>query len=287
MSQMEDDISDVCFRQFCTLIHDMTGITIRADRRVMLAGRLRRRMRDLQLNSYESYLDNIKNNKEEHKPFVNVITTNETYFYRTPRIWSYISEVFLPEWHKDNKGRVLSVWSGASSTGEEAHTLGIVMQQFKDLHRGFDYMILGTDIAPRVVEQASKGIYKGRAVARFREAMPELFSKYMRGDDEAGFVVMPVIKSQIRFELFNLFDQSAKHPKHDLVLLRNVLIYFTKEDQKRVMENIHKRLNPRGIAIIGESETLNNLNSDFESISPTIYRALDSTSDRSDNKKAA
>lgn len=278
-----EDISDTCFNQFLVLIHDITGITIRADRRIMLMGRLRSRMRKLDLDSYESYLDYLKKNKDENKLLTNAITTNETYFYRTPRIWDYISDDFLPDWHDRNSGQTLRIWSAASSTGEEAHTLGIVLQQFKENNLAFNYQILGTDIAPRVVEHASRGVYTGRSIERFREVKPELFSKYMTGDDEKGFSVVPKIRKQISFDVFNLFDSSGKQPKHDLVLLRNVLIYFTKIDQALVMANLHKRLAPRGIAIIGESETLNNLNTAFESVNPTIYRAVDSA----EQKKAA
>ncbi|MFK7854743.1 MAG: protein-glutamate O-methyltransferase CheR [Granulosicoccus sp.] len=268
-------ISDECFEEFRSLIHEVMGITVRANRREMISGRLRRRMRELNIESFESYRDRVQTVADERGSFVNAVTTNETYFYRTPKVWNYINDKFLPEWHQAGKGKTLSIWSAASSTGEEAHTLGIVMQRFKELNRDFDYSILGTDIAPRVVDVANKGIYKGRAVKRFREATPELFSKYMVGDDDAGFSVTLEIKKKIRFEIFNLFDDGRRQPKHDLILLRNVLIYFSKEDQKRVMKKIHSRLKTNGIAIIGESETLNNLNTDFEPLEPTIYRALD------------
>jgi chemotaxis protein methyltransferase CheR len=238
-------------------------------------------MRKLKLETYEDYLEHLRINKDSHESFINAITTNETYFYRTPRVWDYINDVFLPEWSQVNKRGILDIWSAASSTGEEAHTIGIMMQQHKEQHSGFDYKILATDIAPRVVEHASKGIYKGRSVERFRNAKPELFSRYMTGDDDMGFSVVPEIKSRLVFDVFNLFDKDNRQPRHDLVLLRNVLIYFTKDDQKRVMDNIHKRLKPEGIAIIGESETLNNLNTDFETVSPTVYRALNVSGVRS------
>lgn len=270
-----DAISDECFEGFRLLIHKMMGITVRANRREMISGRLRRRMRVLNIESFESYLDRVQTVADERGYFVNAVTTNETYFYRTPKVWNYINDQFLPEWYQSNKGKTLSVWSAASSTGEEAHTLGVVMQCFKELNRNFDYSILGTDIAPGVVDRANEGIYKGRAVKRFRESKPELFSKYLVGDEETGFSVAPEIKKKIRFEIFNLFDEGRRQPQHDLILLRNVLIYFSKEDQMLVMKKIHSRLKTNGIAIIGESETLYNLSTDFEPLEPTIYRALD------------
>ena len=117
-------MNDLCFNQFSKLIHQMMGITIGADRKEMLSGRLRSRMRELSLDTYESYFEYLTANKSEHGSFVNAITTNETYFYRTPRIWNYVSGEFLPDWFQANQGKTLKVWSAASSTGEEAHTLG-------------------------------------------------------------------------------------------------------------------------------------------------------------------
>lgn len=271
------DLSDKCFKKFWVIIHDMMGISIRLDRRTMLSGRLRRRMRELNLETYEDYFEYLSVNSCEQRAFVNAITTNETYFYRTPRIWNYIKDDFLPAWNQQNPGKTLMVWSAASSTGEEAHTLGIVLQQYKDQHRGFDYQILGTDIAPRVVEHAKNGLYRGRAIEQFRYAQPEMFSRYLTGDDENGYQVLPAIRDRLKFDEFNLFDNPGALGAYDLVLLRNVLIYFAKEDQKKVMENLHRALVPRGITIIGESETLNNLDTDFVRILPTVYQAMDAS----------
>ena len=270
-------MNDICFKQFSALIHQMMGITIGADRKEMLSGRLRSRMRELDLDTYESYFEYLTTNKSEHGSFVNAITTNETYFYRTPRIWNYVSGTFIPDWYQANRGKTLKVWSAASSTGEEAHTLGVVMQQFKDKHPGFDFQILGTDIAPAVVEHARRGLYKGRAIERFRNTQADLFSRYLIGDDENGFRVLPDIKSRLQFNEFNLFDCVSQSSSFDLVLLRNVLIYFTKDDQKKVMANLHHALVPQGVAIIGESETLNNLDTEFEPVIPTIYRVKDAS----------
>ncbi len=260
--------------EFIKLTHDFTGITIKPEKRSMLEGRLRKRLRELELADFTAYLAYVKNNPAEREYFVNAVTTNETYFYRTPRIWEYISEQFLLEWHDNVISRPLSVWSAASSTGEEAHTLGIILQSFKDKHAGFDYKVKGTDIDSSVVERARQGVYKGRAIQRFKEAKPDLFKQYMVGNDDNGYKVLPDIKSRLDFSVLNLFDKNQNKEKYDLVLLRNVLIYFVKEDQIAAVAAVHKRLHTDGVAIIGESESLNNLPSDFEPIAPTIYKAL-------------
>lgn len=269
---VDETINQACFDGFSKIIHHLTGITLKQERQTMLVGRLRRRVRALDLSSFEEYLDYVKIHKEEHENFVNQITTNETYFFRTPRVWEYLENTFLPHWQLEKPAPVLQVWSAASSTGEEAHTLGILMQFFKDNNTGFDYKITGTDIDTSVIETASNGLYNGRSIERFRHARPEWFSRYMQGSDVSGYRVVPAIKSRLQFSQFNLFSKQIPASRFDLVLLRNVLIYFTAQDQESVMSTVYKRLNSGGTAIIGESESLNNLSTDFEPIAPTIYK---------------
>lgn len=272
-----DRVDEACFSGFVNIVHELTGITIRPEKRSMLLGRIRRRVNDLDLPDYKAYLEYLRTNKSEHEVFINRITTNETYFFRTPRVWNYLETTFLPEWQKVHAGATLNVWSAASSTGEEAHTLAILMQNFKELNKNFDFTITGTDIDTEVVRKASEGIYKGRSIQRFRESKPDWFNRYMKGNDDAGYSVLPHIKSRITFGQFNLFSTPSASQKFDLVLLRNVLIYFTKSDQEKAMATVHGRLKQDGVAIIGESESLNSLNTQFASIAPTIYKPIASS----------
>jgi chemotaxis protein methyltransferase CheR len=264
----EETLSESCFHNYRKMIHDLTGITIDINRKSMLVGRIRKRVAELALSNYEDYLKYIKENKDEEKCFVTLITTNETYFYRTPRVWDFIEKSYLPNLQKKD----IKVWSAACSTGDEAHTLGIICQQHKDKVQSFNYKVTGTDISASVLKKASEGLYVGRAVERFRETRAELFQKYMIGDDTNGYKVLPSIKNNIKFESHNLFRAFEHNEKFDLILLRNVLIYFNKEDQEKVLSNMYKCLAPDGFLIIGESESLYRLETDFESVSPLIYR---------------
>lgn len=268
-------LNDLCFNKLAIKVHDLTGITIKPERRAMLEGRLLRRLRALKLPDFEAYLQHVNATPDEHEAFVNTVTTNETYFYRTPRIWDYISNDFLNNWYAQNKGKTLNIWSAASSTGEEAHTIGVLMQAFKDVNAGFDYRITGTDIDSSVIQKASTGLYNGRSIERFRKEKPELFARYMVGSDVDGYKVAKNIKQNIQFKYLNLFKPTSTDPSYSLILLRNVLIYFTKEDQELVLRAAHKRLNQTGVLIIGESESLNNLSSEFITITPTIYQRSD------------
>jgi chemotaxis protein methyltransferase CheR len=263
-----DEINDKCFEDFRSFVHEITGITIDSKRSSMLVGRIRKRVTHLELASYEDYLKLIKRDKDEKVFFTDLITTNETYLYRTPRIWDFIEKEFLPSYSK----KTVQIWSAAASTGDEAHTLGVVCQNFKAHNPGFDYRILGTDISPSVIGRAREGIYAGRAMNKIRELRSDLFHKYFKGNDDSGYQVIPSIKDKIRFEVMNLFESAKAGKKFDLILLRNVLIYFTKQDQEKVLENIHKAISPEGTLIIGESESLSRVNTEFESIGPLTYQ---------------
>lgn len=263
-------LSEKCFLDFKEFVHKLTGIELIENKKVMLAGRLRKRARELKCDSFEAYFDYLKKNKEEEKFLTIAVTTNETYFYRTPRVWDYFENEYLPHFFESG-GRQLNVWSAASSTGDEAHTIGIVCENFKTSHSGFDYKVIGTDISSRVVDVAIEGLYVGRPVRRFKEARSDLFEKYMVGDDENGYQVIHQVKSKISFSIHNLFSTYRGGRKFDLVFLRNVLIYFSKNDQEKVLQNIAQTLNPNGILIIGESESLNRINTSFTSVKPFIY----------------
>ena len=271
--RIQYEMDDACFARYQELVHELAGITIRAERKSMLVSRLRRRVRALNLEGFEEYLVYLGKNTVEHEHFVNQMTTNETYFFRTPRVWEYIEDTFLPEWLEGHPNSRLEVWSAASSTGEEAHTLGILMQKFKDANAGFDYKIQGTDIDTNVVAKATIGLYNDRSIDRFRKARPVCFESYMVGNDTDGYRVLPDIKKRISFSSLNLFDANARTQKYDLVLVRNVLIYFAAPDQEKVMSTIRRNMHSEGIAVIGESESLNSLQTDFESIGHTLYKA--------------
>lgn len=264
----EAEISESCLAEYVELIHRWTGITVGQNRKAMLYGRLKKRLLSLGHHTFESYLEFVKNTPEEKTPFIDLVTTNETYFFRTPRIWDYIEQKFLPPWHISHPGKTFRVLSAAASSGEEAHSLGVICQDFKDKHPAFQYQIVGTDISSRMVARASEGKYSGRSIENFRK-QPR-FEKYMKADGE-HFRAVSEIKNRIEFRPHNLF-QKLTLENFDLILLRNVLIYFQGPDQEKVIANLQPILNADGLLVIGESESLTHIKTDFESVAPLIYK---------------
>lgn len=267
-----DHMDEICFEKYLKIIHEFTGITISKSRKSMVQGRIRRRVVSLGLATYDDYYQFLVKTPDEKISFIDLITTNETYFYRTPRIWEYIADKYLPAWAEENPGKVFHAWSAAASSGEEANTLAILLHAYKEKNPGFDYHVLGTDISREMIECCRKGLYQGRSIESFCAKKPELFKKYMAGNTSGFFSVIPEIKNRIRFSEHNLFKRLNSPMDFDLILLRNVLIYFSQTDQEAALKLIHSKLADRGNLIIGESESLTYLKTGFRQIEPLIYR---------------
>lgn len=269
--QFDVNMDDGDFSKLRAIVHQNTGITIGESRKSMLVSRLRKRLREVDEPSFSSYIARLSKDPNEMQEMTNRVTTNETYFYRTPRVWDYFQDVFLPEFHAKGQSRTMRVWSAAASTGEEAHTVGMLLEQQRQTRPGFDYSVFGTDVSSRVLEVAQRGLYNGRSIARIKKEKPELFARHTVGNDIDGYQVASQIKSRIKFKLHNLLQNLGGVSPFDAIFLRNVLIYFTDEDQEKILKNIRRLIKSDGVLFIGESETLKKLNTEFSQIAPIIY----------------
>jgi len=266
------EMSDAHFSQLCTIIHENTGITIVDGRKSMLLSRLRGRLRELGETDFDAYISRVTSDRDEMQELVNRVTTNKTLFYRTPRVWEHFRTVVVEEFLASGTRRPMRVWSAASSTGQEAHTAGMVLESVRHDHPSFDYKVIGTDISKRVLDQAEAGVFSEQTVANFKKDQPELFTKHMMRNDAGTFQVSPDIKSRISFKYHNLQERMKNVSSFDAVFLRNVLIYFTIEDQAKVLAHIHALLPPNGTLYIGESESLSRVETDFDIVEPMVYR---------------
>lgn len=264
-----DDLVPEVLENLLKMVYTHTGIKMNPSKKSMLQVRLRPRMKELGLNSYKSYIDYFSAHKEETQEFINLITTNETYFFRTFRVWDYFCNEFLPSWFASHKGATLKIWSGASSSGEEVYTIGVCCEKFRRKNPGFNYEIIGTDISTEVLAIADFGEYSGRSIEIFRKSYQLMFDELMVATGDK-FKVHSDIKSRIKFMQHNLFTK-FKRTDFDLVFLRNVLIYFEPGDQEKVLKQVSYSLIDNGTLIIGESESLSVLKTPFQFKSPLIY----------------
>lgn len=263
-------ISDRDFALFQRLIFSVTGIHLAAAKKPMLCGRLGKRLRALGLNSYQDYYELISsaNGSEERETCINLITTNETYFFREPRHFDFLRQHVLPHY----RNKQLKVWSAACSSGEEVYTLALVLAESLGLER--DWEIFGSDISTHVLEKAAQGIYpmdRGEKIPKY------IMHKYClkgKGDHAGLFAIDQALRRHVRFGQINLNTALPDIGDFDVVFLRNVMIYFQVETKAAVVERLAERIKPGGWLFIGHSETLSGVTDVVRQISPTIYRKM-------------
>lgn len=265
-----NEMSEDDFRLFRDYIYDKSGINYTINKKIILQNRIRRRLRELGVNSYKEYYDLIKNKRmddEEIVNFFNEVTTNETSFFRHEKQFLALKEMIVPEIIEDKKkirGNTINIWSAAASMGKEAYTIAMVLSAMKEM-TGYKFKILGTDLNSHVLDIAKKGEYD---IKDFKY-VPQEYKKYYKEDQVKGIVTMgDELKRNIKFQRFNLMDKFNPIEKMDIIFCRNVFIYFNKNTQKEIVDKFYENLNIGGFFILGHSETLNGVSDQF------LYRKL-------------
>jgi chemotaxis protein methyltransferase CheR len=256
------------------------GIKMPPSKKVMLESRLTKRLNALGCNSFSEYYEYIMSNvgySNEILMFVNVVSTNKTDFFREPKHWDYLKNYILPEFAKQkNSFRKIEAWSAACSSGEEPYSLAMMFEEFlsQSKTRIFDYSIFATDISTDMLQIAFRAVYKSETV----QPVPNLFKyKYlMRNIHNQGlYRIIPEIRAKILFRRLNLIsDDYNIQKKMDLIFCRNVLIYFDRVKQEKIIKNISRYLKKGGYLIIGHSESMVGFKVNLINVVPTIYRKI-------------
>lgn len=263
-------LSDAEFELFRKLIYQEAGISMAPSKKALISGRLAKRVRDLGYASFKDYftwIDGAKNDPaavRERQNAIDHLTTNETYFFREPRHFDYLQNVLIPSW----AGRAVRVWSAASSSGEEAYTLAMVMARH---HRG-EWEIVGTDISTRVVETARRGQYPMSRAKNIPQAYLKSYCLKGVGQHEGTFRIDAALRRRVSFRTANLQEEQSAVGQFDLILLRNVLIYFDVDIKRRVLGNVLRQLRPDGCLMVGHAESLHGVTNAVTVIQPAIYR---------------
>lgn len=271
----DDTLSDLI-----ALVRKHTGIAMSERKSVLLERRLRPRMQALALHSYRDYLDMLERDSDEVPHFIDLVTTNDTLFFRTPQVWAYVEQEFLPAWWSAHAaaGRPLDVWSAAAASGEELYSLAMLCEEFAARSPSFRYRILGTDISRQILGLARAGRYSGRSVEKIRASHPALFAKYFTVASDGGACVVQQLKQHVELASHNLLSPLRPRQQFDLILLRNVLIYFDQQHQETVLRQARLSMAPHARLIVGESESISGLNIAYQFDRPMTYRLDGATS---------
>lgn len=266
----EIDLNDVTLKNVLEMVFKYTGITMNEKKRSLLQSRLRPRLRELSLKSYEEYVNYLKNTQSEVEIFIDCVTTNETFFFRTHRVWDFFNKRFLPDWYANHKGETLKIWSAASSSGEEIYSLGICALEFQSTHPDFKFELLASDISQEILGKAQAGIYGERSVEGLKKYNPVWYQKYI---EVAGdrWKIKESVKNLVKFNSHNLMTTPKLKSYFDIIFLRNVMIYFQDPEQKIILKNVSLALKPKGHLVLGESESINRLETDLKFLEPLVY----------------
>jgi len=269
------------FQRIATLIGKEVGIRLPPAKRLMVEGRLRRRLRHLQLETFADYGDYLfrKDGLERELPFlINAVTTNKTDFFREPEHFECMEKVLVPQLlsQRGERAPILKVWSAASSTGAEAYTIAMVLADMIAAKRNFRFAVLGTDISTDVLETGRRAVYPAELVAPVPPGMQSRYLMHARRPSARPEVrIVPELRRTVRFERLNLMDPAYPFDRDvDIIFLRNVLIYFDKQDQAAVITRLVGHLRPGGYLLLGHSESMIGTSITMRQIAPAVFQKV-------------
>lgn len=256
------------FEWICRFLHERTGIALTDGKQALVMGRLDKRLRSRGLPSYEDYFALLgrPGYEDETTVALDLLTTNETYFYREPRHFEFLQKVVFPQYARL---RGIRIWSAASSSGEEAYTIAMTLAEY---FPGDGWEVVGTDISTRIVEKATRGLYPMSAAEKI--PLPILKKYCLKGKDEFEdfFLIDTCISKRVHFSIANLIEPLPEMGLFEVVFLRNVMIYFDMETKQKLVQRLLKKLRPGGYFIISHSETLNGISAGLKLVAPSIYQ---------------
>lgn len=271
-------LTDAEFKKFSDLIYQQVGIFMKAEKKELLNARLGKRLRACQLDSFQEYFDFISRPDQQHLEFVKFldsVSTNFTSFFREVSHFDYLKSKVLPELvTKPSSSREFVFWSSASSSGEEPYTLAMFLSEFSGQHPGFRYKIMATDISTRVLDMAANGVYP---VEQTSKVPHDILTKYFQkgtGNSAGKVKVKDTIRRQVAFQRFNLMDEFPWNGEMDVIFCRNVMIYFDRQTQEKLISKFYRCLNKGGYLFIGHSESIASLKHDFVQVEATTYKKL-------------
>lgn len=249
-------------------IYEKTGIYFAETKTYLLESRLTNRLSELGLSSFEDYYYHLKYGADKAKTelvnLYDVVTTNETSFFRNPPQLEAFKVVFQKT-YLNGKGPAapIRIWSAACSTGEEPYTLAIMIMELMELHRvNIPFSIVATDISSKVLESARRAVFSQYSVRNTDEAIKK---KYFTEENNT-YKLKDIVKKNVKIDFMNLMDDNAykMHRQMDFIFCRNVLIYFDEKMKKKVVDNLYECLKPRGFLTIGHAESLHNISRAFK-----------------------
>jgi chemotaxis protein methyltransferase CheR len=274
---MLTDMAPHVFKLFQSLVYKSSGIFLADHKRSLLVRRLRARVRELEIESFLDYYRLVGNGDDgsELSMMLDLVSTNETRFFREPRQLEYLEREILPALSaaatEHTRRRTLRAWCTSCSTGEEPFTLAMLLSHHLPASEGWKTTVLATDISNRVLERARGATWPIRQVTDIPETYLKEFMLRGTGSNIGNMKAKGNLRAMIDFKRLNLHLDPMPAGPFDLILCRNVLIYFDTESKRRVIDRLYSVLAPDGFLLVGHAESLGGLDSRLRLVAPTIY----------------
>lgn len=280
-ARKRDNFDQAEFDHFRQFLQDACGIALGDNKQYLVSNRIRRLLEEYKLSSFSDLVRELKQNRNRRlkEQVIDVMTTNETFWFRDIYPFEHLKNTLLPEWMApaNRMAGPIRIWSAACSSGQEPYSLSIMVEEFRRQRMGAlarPVHIVATDLSSIVLDQARRGEYDKLSV--IRGLSQERQGRYFDSSLENVWRAKPIIRDRIEFKAWNLLDSYAGLGKFDAIFCRNVLIYFNADLKRRILQKIHGSLKPGGILFLGSSEGLAGMADLFEMVrcDPGImYRA--------------
>lgn len=268
---MENLIPEKEFQQIRDYIFEKAGIDLAPAKRAMVSARLSKLLRHYKLDTFADYFKIVmgSNGQKERQVLTDLLTTNETYFFREMGHFDYLKDQHLPSLRSKSDIRV---WSAASSTGEETYSIAMLLADTLGMQN--NWQIFGSDICTQVIETANGGHY---SMDRIQGIPPAYLKKYCLkggGPYQGTLLIEPKLQQKVSFSQVNLNTILPKIGQFDFIFLRNILIYFNMDTKRQIVNRVVSTLKPGGLFFIGHSETLKGVTDLVKQVKPTIYQKV-------------
>jgi chemotaxis protein methyltransferase CheR len=268
-----DALSDRDLRTLARLIYDRAGITLHDGKKALVTARLQKRVRTGGFGSFAEYVKFVESDRsgDEVVALLDAIATNHTSFFREPQHFEYLTQTILPSIKTPGR-RGLNVWSAACSSGEEPYTIGMALADVLPPEDRAQVRILASDLSTKVLKAAREGVYKlDRVEGLPRELLRRHFEKGM-GAQDGLCRVNARIRQLVEFDRLNLLEITDLGRRFDVIFCRNVMIYFDRAVQQKVVSMLERHLAPNGWLLISHSESLNGIQHGLQWSAPAVYR---------------
>jgi chemotaxis protein methyltransferase CheR len=267
-------LSDKEFVRLSEFIHGECGIKVTEGKKIMLEGRLQKRLRKLGLGSFAAYCEYLfspEGMEKELTFMIDEVTTNKTDFFREPAHFQFLTESVVPDLTRSR--RHLTIWSAGCSSGEEPYTLAMVLSAYAERLPGFEFLVLATDISTGVLAKAERAVYDEDRIAPVPAEFRRKYLLRSKDRTKGSVRIVPQLRSRVRFRRLNFMDSDFgfREPL-DVIFCRNVIIYFDRATQERLLNRFCRHLAPGGYVFMGHSEALIDMNVPLAPVAPTVYR---------------